>query len=178
MALKTITFDGLPVEVTDAAEAIIRKLEGARDSLKNELADAVKDLAEDMAEHDRALAAKDAEIAEAKAKVVDQAQIDRLADAKAAVVTLAKQIVGDSLETAGKTVADIRREVVKAKGVTVDGKSDDYVEAYFDTLKPAVTDSFRETMKSGVVSIGDAEAKRMSARDEYLAGLTGQKKDK
>lgn len=177
MATKTITFDGLPVEVTDAAEAVIRKLEGARDSLKNELADAVKDLADAKAEHDRALAAKDAEIADAKAKVVDQAQIDRLADAKAAVVTLAKQIVGDSLETAGKTVADIRREVVKAKGVTVDGKSDDYVEAYFDTLKPAVTDSFREVVKDGVQSSGDADAKRMSARDAYLAELTG-KKDK
>lgn len=177
VATKTITFDGLPVEVTDAAEAVIRKLEGARDSLKNELADAVKDLADAKAEHDRALAAKDAEIADAKANVVDQAQIDRLADAKAAVVTLAKQIVGDSLETAGKTVADIRREVVKAKGVTVDGKSDDYVEAYFDTLKPAVTDSFREVVKDGVQSSGDADAKRVSARDAYLAELTG-KKDK
>lgn len=177
VATKMITFDGLPVEVTDAAEAVIRKLEGARDSLKTELADAVKDLADAKAEHDRAVAAKDAELAEAKAKVVDQAQIDRLADEKAAVVTLAKQIVGDSLETAGKTVADIRREVVKAKGVTVDGKSDDYVEAYFDTLKPAVTDSFREVVKDGVQNVGDADAKRLSARDAYLAELTG-KKDK
>lgn len=178
VALKTITFDGLPVEVTDAAEAVIKKLETARDALKSELADAVKEVADAKAEHDRSLAAKDAELAEAKAKVADQATIDRLADEKAAVVTLAKQIVGDSLTTAGKTVAEIRREVVKAKGVAVDGKSDDYVEAYFDTLKPAVTDSFRDTVKDGVVSVGDAEAKRTSARDEYLAGLTGQKKDK
>lgn len=173
---KIITFDGLPVEVTDAAEAVINKLTDARDALKSELADAVKELSDARAEHDRAIAAKDAELAEAKSKVMDQAEIDRLADAKADVVTLAKAIVGDSIETAGKTVAEIRREVVAAKGVTVDGKSDDYVEAYFDTLKPAMTDSFRETVKDGVKNMGDADTQRMSARDAYIAGLTGANK--
>lgn len=177
VATKTITFDGLPVEVTDAAEAVIRKLEGARDSLKNELADAVKDLADAKAEHDRAVAAKDAELADAKAKVVDQAQIDRLADAKAEVVAIAKQIVGDSLETAGKTVADIRREVVKAKGVTVDGKSDDYVEAYFDTLKPEFKDSFRKVVENGVET-QDGKKKAASAYDAMIAGLQNGYKGK
>lgn len=123
--MKTLTIDGLKVpNISDEAEAAIVKLQA------------------DKAAADKALAAKDSEIDELKAKVVDQATIDALADAKAEVVAKAKAVVGDKLgDTKGKTVAEVRRMALDAAAIDVTDKSDDYVEARFDALtadaKPA-----------------------------------------
>jgi hypothetical protein len=151
VATKTITFDGLPLEVTDAAEAAITKLQ-------NQLKDANDGRTADKTAHDKALAAKDAEIDDLKTKVVDQAKIDQLADAKASVVADAKKIAGDKLgDTAGKSVADVRRMAVAAKlgDAAVADKSEDYIEARFDTLKDAKSDGIdpvRDVLSSGVRS--------------------------
>lgn len=128
----TLIIDGLQVpNVSDEAKACIEKLQ-------KQVADSNKALTDAQAAHDKELATKDAEIDTLKAKVVDQAQIDALADAKAAVVADAKKIAGDKLgDTAGKTVADVRRMALDAKGIDVKDKSDDYVEARFDALKDA-----------------------------------------
>ena len=174
VAVKTITYDGVPLEATDAAEAVINKLVDARDALKQELADAVKETADVTAAKDKELAAKDAEIDKLKEAQLSQDAIDALADAKAEVVSQAKAILGDAdLETKGKSVADIRRETVAAKlgDAAVADKSDDYIEARFDTLKPEVKDEFREAVKDGVKT-NDADAEVEKARKAYLDSLT------
>ena len=139
--MKTLTIDGLKVpNVSDEAEAAIVKLQADKAAAERALSDATT-------AHDKALAAKDSEIDELKAKVVDQAAIDKLADAKAQVVTRAKELLGDKApDFAGKTVADVRRETVRIiKGdEAVADKSDDYVEARFDGLtdgKPTTVQS-------------------------------------
>lgn len=136
-AVKKIVIDGLQVDLTDgdAVAAAISKLQDKAATAETALADA-------KAAHDRAIAAKDAEIDGLKAKVIDQAQIDALADAKAAVVADAKRLVGDKLgETAGKSVADVRRAALIAKlgDAALEGKSDDYVAARFDAAIDALT---------------------------------------
>lgn len=127
----TLTIDGLQVpNVSDEAKAAIEKLQG-------QVKDERDGRAADKATHDKALATKDAEIDDLKAKVVDQAKIDELADAKAAVVAKAKTLCGDKLgDTGGKSVADVRRMACAAKlgDTAVKDKSDDYIEARFDTL--------------------------------------------
>ncbi|OGT55489.1 MAG: hypothetical protein A3E01_09280 [Gammaproteobacteria bacterium RIFCSPHIGHO2_12_FULL_63_22] len=132
-----ITLDGLVVDLSDAAavEAAIKKFQDAATAAQKTLADA-------KAAHDKEMAAKDAEIDKLKGQVVDQAKIDALADAKATVVADAKKIAGDKLgDTAGKTVADVRRMAVAAKlgDAAVADKSDDYIEARFDGLKDGGT---------------------------------------
>lgn len=136
-AVKKITLDGLQVDLSDAdaVSAAIAKLQDKASNAETALADA-------KAGHDKAMAAKDAEIDDLKKKVVDQATIDALADAKAEVVAKAKAVVGDKLgETKGKTVAEVRRMALDAAAIDVADKSDDYVEARFDALtadaKPA-----------------------------------------
>lgn len=137
-SMATITVDGLPVSLADeaAVRAVIEKKDAAIAAAQQALADA-------KSGYDKSMAEKDAEIDDLKKKVVDQAQIDALADAKAEVVAKAKAVVGDKLgETKGKTVAEVRRMALDAKGIDVTDKSDDYVEARFDALtadaKPAV----------------------------------------
>lgn len=134
----TLTVDGLQVpNVSDEAKACIEKLQG-------QLKDEQDGRAADKSEHDKAMAAKDKDIDDLKAKTVDQAKIDELADAKAAVVADAKQIAGDKLgDTAGKTVAEVRKMAVAAKlgDAAVSDKSDDYIEARFDGLKDGSPDT-------------------------------------
>lgn len=153
--VKITNLDGMPVNLTDAAavEAALTKLDQKVSDAETALADATK-------AHDKAIAAKDAEIDGLKAKAVDQAAIDALVDAKADVVAKAKAIVGDNLgDTAGKTVAEVRRMALDAKGIEAKDKSDDYVEARFDALADSKDDST-------VVSINPAQfADSRSVRD-------------
>lgn len=130
----TMIIDGLQVpNVSDEAKAAIEKLQG-------QVTDERSARAADKTAHDKALAAKDTEIDTLKGKVVDQAQIDNLADAKSAVVADARKIAGGKLgDTAGRTVADVRRMALAATGIDIADKSDDYVEARFDGLKDAMT---------------------------------------
>lgn len=126
----TIIVDGLPVSLADeaAVRAVIEKKDAAIAAAQQALTDAT-------AAHDKAMGEKDAEIDEMKKKVVDQATIDALADAKAEVVAKAKAIVGDKLgDTKGKTVAEVRRMALDAAKIDAADKSDDYVEARFDAL--------------------------------------------
>ena len=130
--------DGLQVpNVSDEAKACIEKLQGQLTAKDTAIADA-------KAEHDKAIAKLDAKVEELEGKVVDQVQIDALADAKADTVAKAKAVCGDKLpDTAGKTVGEVRRMALDAKGIDCTDKSDDYIEARFDALtadaKPSET---------------------------------------
>jgi hypothetical protein len=144
-------------------------LEVAVTKLQGQLKDAIDGRAADKTAHDKAIATKDAEIDDLKTKVVDQAKIDQLADAKAAVVADAKKIAGDKLgDTAGKSVADVRRMACAAVlgDAAVKDKSDDYIEARFDTLKDGKAeqrDPVRDALSSGVrTNVNDSGA---SVRD-------------
>jgi len=130
-----IMLDGLKVDLDDgdAVKALVTKLQDKATTAETALSDA-------KTAHDKAMAAKDAEIDELKTKVVDQAAIDKLANDKADVVSRAKAVCGDKLpDTAGKTVAEVRRMACDAKGVEVADKSDDYIEARFDALTADAT---------------------------------------
>lgn len=129
-AVKKIVLDGLQVDLSDA-DAV----SAAFDKLQAKATAAETSLAEATTAHDKAVAAKDAEIDDLKTKTVDQAKIDALADAKAAVVAKAKAVCGDKLgDTSGKTVPEVRRMALDARGIDTKDKSDDYVEARFDAL--------------------------------------------
>lgn len=158
----TLIVDGLQVpNVSDEAKACIEKLQG-------QLKDAIDGRVADKTAHDTALAAKDTEIDGLKAKVADQAQIDALADAKAEVVAKAKTVCGDKLgNTAGKTVADVRRMAVAAKlgDERVKDKSDDYVAATFDHLTADVkADPVRKALADGLPQVTDLSTVRDAAR--------------
>ena len=164
---KTITFDGLPLLVTDAAEAAIAK----RDAQLADAASALQAAQATIAERDRDLAARDSEIETFRAAQLDAAAIDAMANAKAAVVERARALIGDALgDVTGLSVADVRRAVVKAKcgDSAVDGKSDDYIEARFDTLQGNATgDALRDSTNQ---SVQDSDS-----RVAYLARFSGRK---
>lgn len=181
VALKTITFDGLPVEVTDAAEAVINKLTAARDALASELRDAQAS----EATATEALATRDGEIAALKQQLADATvtpeKLKAMVDARAKLIADAKAIDPDADEN--DSDADMKRKaVMKKMGHAADALSDAAIDGAFAAYAATapsqpVTDAFRAVVADGVKSSGDAQSVRDAAYAEYVASLTGKKKD-
>lgn len=172
MTLKTVTVDGIPVEVTDQGAIVIA-------TLQQRLADAAAASAKILADHAAALAAKDAEIAKkdaeidaAKAKIVDGAALDKLVSDRASLVALAGRIA-NGVKVDGLSDADVRKAVVSARlgDMAVKDKPQAYIDARFDILaedagKGAPTDAFRAAVMDGLQPSQTADK---AATDAYAA---------
>jgi hypothetical protein len=199
MNLKTVTVDGIPVEVTDQGATVIstlqqrlvdagKKLTDAETAHTAMLADAdkahasaieVKD--KDLAAKDADLAKKDAEIDALKAKVVDGAALDALVASRADLVATAKAIAKD-VKIDGLTDADIRKATVVAKlgDAAVKDKAQAYIDARFDILaedskKAADADPFANVVKDGLTSAGDAQKSVTDAYTQMIADMKSGK---
>ncbi len=160
-APKKMMVDGIGlVTVTDESETVINKLvadkatlQTAHDALDGKLTAA-------EASHATALAAKDKEIEDLKAKVEDTASLDARAAARATLITDAKKLAGDDLVVDGKTDLQIQKDAVtKALGEDkVKDKADAFFSSAFDALvlsapAGAADSGQRQTPQSG---LGDA----------------------
>lgn len=139
-ALKTITVDGIPVEVTDQAAAVIKKLEDKAAGLTADLAKKDGEMAALKATSDQAAADAAAKIAALEAKMTaDEASLDDRIAERAAVLDAAGRILGKAVDAKGKSVAAIRREVVEAKlGDAAKGKDAAFVDGAFATLTASI----------------------------------------
>lgn len=160
MTLKTVTVDGIPVEVTDQGATVIA-------TLQSRLADAISKMTATETAHQTALAAKDAELAKkdaeldaTKTKVLSDADLDKRVQARGDLIATAKAIAKD-VKTEGLSDAAIRKAVVAAKigDAAIAGKSDAYIDARFDTLIEDAAknpnDPFRSAVKQGLTSDAD-----------------------
>jgi hypothetical protein len=175
MNLKKFVFDGITIEVTDAGEQAILKLQ---DSLK--AANTAKDTAEGAlsaakAAHTTALEAKDGEIAGLKAQIPDASAMDAAITARGTLISDAKKLGGDKLVTDGKSSAEIRRSAVALKlgDAAVKDRSDDYVLAAFDALVTSAggdrtnKDPLRDALADSI-PVGDVKEKAEAARAKHL----------
>lgn len=154
MTLKTVTVDGIPVEVTDQGATVIA-------TLQQRLADANSKMSTADAAHLSAIAAKDAELAKKdaevdalKAKVLSDADIDKRVQERADLISVAGSIAKD-VKTAGLSDAAIRKAVVAAKlgDAVIAGKPDAYIDARFDILAEdakKTADPFARVVADGV----------------------------
>ena len=135
MTLKTVTVDGIPVEVTDQGATVIA-------TLQSRLADANTKFASAETSHQTALAAKDADLAKKdaeldalKAKVLSDADLDKRVQDRADLISTAKAIAKD-VKTEGLSDAAIRKAVVAAKlgDAAIADKAEAYIDARFDIL--------------------------------------------
>lgn len=173
-ALRKVLLDGLQVETTDAGAAAIEKLVADKAKLVTDHATVIAARDASLAAKDADLAKKDAEIDALKAKVLDDAAIDKRVQDRADLITVAGAIAKD-IKTAGLSDADIRKAVVVAKrGDAVKDKSSDYIAAAFDILadEAKVTkDGFAETFKGGVQVVGDARSQADAAWNEGVTDM-------
>jgi hypothetical protein len=197
MTLKTITVDGIPVEVTDAGAMVIKTLQDRNgqltaDNLKM-VADHQAALAAKDAEVKAAVSAKDtelgkqaAEIADLKTKVLDDAAIEKRVKDRAEVIGKAKAILGKDIDFTGKSVEEVRRLTVATKlgDEAVKDRSDDYVLALFEHsgsgTKPAasgapVRDALSESLRGGSSPQGQGSADE--AWSKMVADMSNQWQD-
>jgi hypothetical protein len=147
VTLKTITVDGISVEMTDTAAQVVAKRLGAMETEIKALKDQAaadaggfaafkKKKEEEEAEEKKKSEAKDAEIAALKQKVKDAeitpARLDEMVKDRSEVIVKAAAVLGDELVIEGKTEAEMRRQVVDKKLADVAKDwSDDQVRAAF-----------------------------------------------
>lgn len=175
MTLKTVTVDGIPVEVTDQGAIVIATMQKRLDDANTASAKVLADHATALADKDKALAAKDAEIDGLKAKVLDAAALDKLVAARADLISKARVLAKD-VKTDGLSDADIKKAVVVAVvGDSAKDKPDAYIDARFDILvedaKKAGADPFREAVKDGLTPTNDDLKPVTDARTKMLADL-------
>jgi hypothetical protein len=178
VATKTITFDGLPLEVTDAAEAAITKLQGQITKLTEDKAKADGDVAKLTTD----AATKDAEIVTLKKQVDDAkvtpAQLRDAAKVYAKTVETAKKLAPTLTIADDADEASIKKAVVSAKlGDAAKDWSDEQVAVSFDTLASQSTDGnsidpVRNALSGGVQTVGDAKAEYEKARDKARSNLS------
>lgn len=185
VATKTITIknvaDGLPFEVTDAAEAVINKLVEQRDAALERAAKSERDLNDARTETETEkgkVAALETKVADAE---VTPAKLSKLVADRAALVAQAKAI--HDADYAADSNAEIMKKAVAAKlGGGAAQMSDAAIEGAFAALANAkpITDSFREVVKDGLKQVekydpaADA-AKRRSAISDAWNKPYGQK---
>lgn len=152
--LRTMTVDGISVEMTDTAIQVVQKalndanarieqytkdLKTARDTADKQVADLTTTVTQLTKDKESATA----EIATLKkqlddAKLTPQ-QIDQLVADRQAAIGKAAALLGDKLVIDGKSDAEIRRQVVDAKlGDAAKGWSDDQIATSFATLTVGV----------------------------------------
>lgn len=169
----SITRDGLPVTMPEAAAPIVNKW----------LSDADKALeAKDaqIAAKDAELAKKDAEIDDLKSKVMDAATLDAAVQKRADLIDAAKKIA-PKIETKGVADAEIRKAaVIAVRGAdVVANQPAAYIDAAFDILVDNAKEQKQPNPLSSVVAgvqptnDGDPEALRAAAHKSYLDSLNG-----
>lgn len=171
--LQTVVLGDKAVQVEAADVAAI---EAFKTASAKALTDAQTAATDAKAEHDKAMAAKDAEIEALQAKVLDDAALDKRVATRAKLVADAKAIAPD-VKTAGLSDADIRKAVVTDKlgEAAVAGRSDAYLDARFDILVETADadagkpDAFRDAAmtRDAKTALTDAE----KARETYLDGF-------
>ena len=172
-----VVFDGAEFEVTESVALAITKeredakmsfedmkkkydeLQAAADSMKSEMdamekemkgkCDAAEGRADALAEHVEELKA---EVEAAKA-----INLDSMVEERVALIEKAKPVLDSAYEFSGKTAREVMVDsiaAVRGDSIALDEKSDDYVQAMFDTLSAvdradsAATDELRKAVAS------------------------------
>lgn len=175
MGNRVMDINGISIEMPeqaaqafDAAKAAHSKTVEAKDA-------EIASLGEKVRTQDAALAKAEARAEAAESKLKDAearltpAALEDAARERATLIEDAK-LIAPNLETKSLDSASIRREAVKAAGVSLEGKSDEYISASFDARVLLARE------KGGVAARGaDSLANRSrtedadSARTKYLA---------
>jgi len=133
-SLRKLLVDGISIDVTEQGAQAIEKL-------AKQLNDAASNTKTLTDAHSAALAVKDAalsklqaELDDAKTKILSDSQIDARVKERADLIGVAK-VIADADYT-GKTAAEIRKAAVHAKlgDAAVTGKDDAYIAVRFDIL--------------------------------------------
>ncbi len=171
MTMKTVTVDGIPIEVTDQGATVIA-------TLQQRIADAATKAAQTATAHSTLIEAKDTEIGGLKADLkkaqdaaIKPADLDKMVADRATLVSVVKTIDA-KIVVDGKSDADLRKAAVTAKlgDELVKDASDAEIAGMFKAIAKDVkaADPFRDVLKDGLKPLGDAPTQ---ANDAWAKGI-------
>lgn len=180
MAFKAVQIDNITVEMTDTAAQVVSqalaRMQAQMDAFKkksDEDEEECEDARSKLDAATTALKTKDAEIATLKQQLKDAeltpVKLDGLVKDRGTVIDKARKVMGSSLVVDGRTVEDIRRQVVETRmGATANGWDNTQIQASFDTLTAGKTsnpvqDAVTAFGRPGFVDVDP----RQAAYDEY-----------
>lgn len=194
MNLKNVTVDGIECQMTDTAAALVQKtiktlndryekLSDEFDKFKKKKDDDDEDCKDSIKKAEDSVKAKDAEIAVLNKKVTDAEWTpERIEDEigkRLDVIDKARTYLGDKLNTKGKSLNDIRKQVVDTHmgdaakdwdavkveagfaAITKDGKRAGNSNQFADVVR-----AFAQPMHP--TNVGDAESIKQQAYDESV----------
>lgn len=98
------------------------------------------------------------ELANEKAKRVSEDELDKKVEERVQLISTTKPLLGDSFDFTGKTVREIKEAVIATtkQDFKGDGKSDDYINAFFDaTIEQVASQGFSSTGANSIIT-GDS----------------------
>lgn len=138
LEMKTKVIDGISIEFSDQGVEAVSKLESKINDLNTKISD-----------HNSLIDTKDKEIVDLnksneilkgeldaeKAKALDAKAIDELVSSRVTLIDQAKKLHKE-IDTSGKTDIEIKKEAIlhAEDSIKLDEKTDDYINAVFDTL--------------------------------------------
>lgn len=179
VATKTIVFDGLPLEITDAGEMAIAKLQGTIKTITDAATAADAKHATELSTSAAKIATQDAEIATLKAAQLTGDKLDAAVAERAQLLADAKTIAGASIDIKG-TNADIKKRVVLAKlGDAYKDRDAAFFDAAFElqVVGLGTRDMVRDAIRNGGhVDLADGAKKVQDAHAEMVRNLKGETK--
>lgn len=169
-----IKVKGTEYEVDDAIKAYIDELVAAKKEQKGDSVDALVGRLDAM---EAQLEAKQAELEEAKRNTFSEDEMNAKVAARIELVDAAKPLLGDSFDFMGKTDRTIKEAVIATakQDFKGDGKSDDYINAFFDaTVERVNANGFSSTGSNSMITVDSAgtnkdmetmRAQRLNMRD-------------
>jgi hypothetical protein len=176
MNMRTVLVDGLSVETTEAGAQAIAKLTADAASAEKNWSEKLAVADAKLADADAALAKAEAERDAALAKVLSDADLDKAAAARGDLIAKAKALA-PNVVTDGKPALEIKKAVLADRKINLDGKSEAYVEARFDTLveDSAGQEATRNALGSVTPAVTtDAETIASDAHARMVARMTGK----
>lgn len=170
MTTKTITVDGIPVEVTDAAATVIATLQKRIADNDATAATTLADTTGKLAAAEAKIATQDAEIASLKAAQLTGDALDAAVAERAQLVADAKRIGGEKLDVTGDN-ATIKKRAVLAK------LGDQYATrdaAFFDAAFTLQVDALAKD--GGAQQLADAVSHIKPTADAAAAAAEAKKK--
>lgn len=169
--MATRMIDGITIEVTDQAGEAIDKLQNDAKASQDKIDSLTAELNDSKKETEKLTGELDAE----KAKALDVSAVDSLVEGRIALIDKAKGIAPD-LEVKGLKDTEIRKaaiEAAKPGEFDLNNKSDEYIEAVFDTLSQtspgesaAINDDLKGLDKGLVSKVDESRSKMRENRNK------------
>ncbi|MFK5708613.1 DUF2213 domain-containing protein [Lysinibacillus boronitolerans] len=152
-----IKIEGTEYEVDPAVKAHIDALKAKEETakVKGDSVDALQGRYDAL---EVKLQNAELELANTKAKQVSADELDKKVEERVGLISTAKPLLGDSFDFTGKTDREIKEAVISTtkQDFKGDGKSDDYINAFFDaTVEQVQSNGFSSTGANSAYT-GDA----------------------